>query len=360
MPKITIWGTGRVGLSAVDTLFKTQASEGAEIVLYSPHNYKKIEGDILDLEDAVAVSGRSFHWNAIATNKPEDMAGSDLVFYCAGGTPTAKEYAEGAEKGMDDRMVQGQKNISMIVNFYSCLKKYAPEAKIFVVSNPVDMMTELMRGAFAKNEVYGLGCYLDTGRYKREFVEALRKNGVDIPISDFYGMIAGSHDGNMFPLEESIFFPGMKKVSKKIMKTVKETALKNTKGRGLYITNVRKAAPKRENCNNGSHFAPGEMIADIIRAYVIGGPLRLTLNRPITEEDNVGFVGEAAQLPAVITKGDIKSLFYPYTETDKENLRISIERKNEASGNFFKEVQHTDKNGVIRRITRNGEKIQRN
>ena len=247
----------------------------------------------------------------------------------------------------------------MIVHFYPHLRKYAPEAKIFVVSNPVDMMTELMRGAFVKNEVYGLGCYLDSGRYKREFMSALKIKGVDIALSDIDALIAGSHDGNMFLLEESLFFPGMRQVSAAVLEDVKKTALEKTRGRGLYIGNVRKSAPGRENSNNGSYFAPGEMIADVVRAYVVGGPLRLTLNRPIVAEDQLDFVGESAQLPVVIRKGEIKNLSYSYTAADKDNLKKSIESKNEASRNFFKNVQHTDKRGVIRKIIQNeGNKLK--
>ena len=157
----------------------------------------------------------------------------------------------------------------------------------------------------------------------------------------------------MFPLEKSISFLGIEKVSAKILEDVKRKALAKTKGRGCYISDTRRDAPGRENCNNGSHFAPGEMIANVIKAYVTGDPLELTLNRPIVKEDKLGFVGEAAQLPSVVAKGKIKRLSYHYTITDKENLRISIENKNNASERFFDEVQHTDKRGVIRKIIQN-------
>ena len=332
--KVTIYGAGQIGITAMSNILFTQAPGVAEVIMYSPRNHKRVEGAYMDLCDASSLINHNSGWRFRATGEAKDMQGSDLVFLCAGDSPTAEEYAEGAKKGIDDRMVQAKKNISILKKFCADTRKYAPNAIVFIVSNPVDMMTEMARLELPIQEVYGLGCYLDSARFKRELYEHLAKEGWRGSYSEINAWIIGHHCGTMFPHEYSLGLSNPDGFNGDLSEVV-EKALARTRNRGLEITNVNKGATTQK-LNNGAYFAPSLMVVEIMKAFVNGETILLPLNRRIDEDDLLpDFVGYQAQLLSLIDERRVRPCHVSFTGNDVNNMRTSIKCYEESKKLFF-------------------------
>ena len=331
MEKITIYGAGRIGVTVMSNILFTDFSGNAEVIMYSPRNHKRVEGAYMDLSDAQALMEHNSGWNFVATNSTKDIKDSTVVFLCAGDSPTPEEYAEGAKNGIDDRMVQAKKNISILKQFCKDVRDYAPKALVFIVSNPVDMMTEMARIELPKHNVYGLGCYLDSARYRREIYKLLADNGWNGLYKDIQAWVLGHHCGTMFLHEKSFDcarFEGD-------LSELKAKALERTRNRGLEITLVNKSAATPQ-LNNGAYFAPALMVAQIIKAIVHKEELELPLNRTIDKEDNLdGLVGYQAQLMGLIKDGKVYPQRLEFSENDVRNLKYSIDTYEESKKLFF-------------------------
>ncbi len=327
MKKIFIYGAGQLGINAVAYLVSSQLANKAEVVLYSPHNFKRVEGAIEDLKDAKSMIGGTSRWLYRATGCVDELENADFVVFCAGKFPQPEEYAQAALKGIDDRLLKAFQNIDILNQFCEEMKALNSKAKVFVVTNPVDLMTQIAREKLPQNEVYGLGCYLDTYRFKKFFCDLLLQNGV-YAIPDWIdAWVVGHHCNTMFLHEESFHMRN----TRYVVKEMAEQAMQRTKGRGLEITRINQqaATPK---INNGSYFAPAVMIAKVLTACVTNQKLVLPLNRVITKNDNLPeFVGETAQLIAEINCGNIVAKPLPFlNSSDVEAMKLSLEGQKNA------------------------------
>jgi len=77
------------------------------------------------------------------------------------------------------------------------IAKYAPNAVVIVVSNPVDEMTALAQLAtqFPKNRVFGQAGVLDTARFTNSIAETLA-----VPVKSVKALTLGSHGDTMVPV----------------------------------------------------------------------------------------------------------------------------------------------------------------
>ncbi len=336
MKKITIYGAGQIGLAAMSNILFSKMSGQAEVIMYSPRNHKRVEGAYMDLCDANSLNGYKSDWIFKPTNDTKEMSESDIVFLCAGDSPTPEEYAACWEKGIDDRMLQAQKNISILKAFCADVKKYAPNSVVFIVSNPVDMMSEMARIELPNHQVYGMGCYLDTARFKRELYDALVNDGWDGRYEDIHqAWILGHHCGTMFLHEEGLSFKGKEKYTPEELQQVIDKALTRTRNRGLEITKVNEASATKK-LNNGAYYAPALMVVKVMKSFVNNEDLLLPLNRPIEENDGIqDLVGYQAQLMCLITKGNVEPHFVKLEGQDADNLRSSINTYEKSKQTFF-------------------------
>ncbi len=246
------------------------------------------------------------------------------MFFCVGRFPQQEEYAKAAQKGIDDRFLQAVQNTEIVNQFCVEVNELCPQAKVFVLTNPVDLMTEITRKNLPQAEVYGLGCALDTARFKRELRDLLELNGRYFRIDEIHAIIVGHHNSTMFLHRKSFLLMGNPPEDKLV-----EQALANTRARGLTITKLN-AAATTPKLNNGAYFAPAAMITDVVRAIIDDRYVTMIpLNRPIREEDNVGFdfvEGQAAKLPCTITGLKVipKDMDFSF-EIDRNDLKHSLE-----------------------------------
>ena len=96
-----------------------------------------------------------------------------------------------------DRMDLLKKNFDINKDVMNNVKKYAPNAIIIYVANPVDVMTYAAwkLSGFPHNRVFGMAGVLDTARFKA-FVAMEAK----VSVKDIQAMVLGGHGDSMVPL----------------------------------------------------------------------------------------------------------------------------------------------------------------
>ncbi len=318
MIKMALYGAGQIGTQVITKIINSNYNGEAHLTLFAPHNHSRVAGAIEDMKDSLAFVNQTTGWRFEATNDVSKLEDSEVVFFCAGKFPQQEEYAEAAKKGIDDRLLQAVQNIEIINQFCENINRLCPKAKVFIVTNPVDFMTEIARKNLPQAEVFGLGCALDSARFKRELSDAL-----NIKVDDVFAYIIGHHCGTMFLHKSSLVLRGGIQPEASVV----EEALAKTRARGLTITHINSAATTQK-LNNGAYFAPATMVAEVMRAIVENETLLLPLNRPIMPEDKVGFEaeGKAAQLLCRIEGMKITPQFLDFSlEADRKDLQHSIE-----------------------------------
>ncbi len=177
--KIAIIGLGRVGVTtAYAILLKGLATE---LVLFS-RELAKAEGEKADLEH-----GAPFypHTTIIATNRFEDLEGTDLVIFTAGS----------AQRPGQTRLDLTKSNCKILQDSIPKIVKHAPQTLILMVANPLDIMTlratELAK--LAPGRVFGSGTLLDTARFRLHLSKA-----IGVSSKSIHAYILGEHGDSSF------------------------------------------------------------------------------------------------------------------------------------------------------------------
>ncbi len=182
--KVTVVGAGFVGMTCAQRLAEQEVAE--EIILIDVLEGRP-QGIALDLNQAAAVEG--YQALVTGTNDPKDTYGSDL-FIMTAGMPR--------KPGMDrsDLLEVNGKIVNAVAAY---IKEGSPEARVIVVSNPLDTMVYLMAASlgFEKNRVVGMAGVLDSSRMAFFIAE---KNGGGI--KDTRCMVLGGHGDSMVPVPQ--------------------------------------------------------------------------------------------------------------------------------------------------------------
>ncbi len=184
MTRVTVVGAGFVGMTCAQRLAEQEVAE--EIVLIDVLEGRP-QGIALDLNQAAAVEG--YQSLVIGTNDPADTKDSALVIMTAG-MPR--------KPGMDrsDLLEINGKIVNAVADY---VKKGSPQAKVIVVSNPLDTMVYLMaeRLGFEKRRVVGMAGVLDSARMAF-FISEKMGGG----IRDVRCMVLGGHGDSMVPMPQ--------------------------------------------------------------------------------------------------------------------------------------------------------------
>src|SRR3954451_14566784 len=160
--KVTIiGGGGRVGSCAAYAL---QCGGFVSEIQILDANKDMAEGEALDLLHGSAFAGDQ----KIYAGDYSRAADSDIFLITAGLR----------RKPDESRLDLINRNVALFVQIVDSIKSAGlrKDAHIFVVSNPVDILTQLavQRGALPWQQVYGLGPMLDTSRHSSLSAEELK------------------------------------------------------------------------------------------------------------------------------------------------------------------------------------------
>lgn len=240
--KISIIGAGQTGATLAFILAK---NESADIVVVDrPQSESTVKGKALDIQE----SGPIFNFNVEikGTADYSETKDSDIVVITAG-------IARKPGMSRDDLI---QTNEEIVHYSSQQIAKYAPNAIIIVLTNPVDAMTysALVASGFPKHRVLGQSGVLDSARYKTFIAQEL-----GISVEDVQGLVLGGHGDTMVPLVNSTQVNGIP-LNELLDQQVIDQIIDRTRKGGAEIVQL---------LGNGSaYYAPAAAIYEMIDAIL--------------------------------------------------------------------------------------------
>jgi len=181
--KITLIGGGQIGGNLA--LLCAQKELGDVVIYDIPQAEGMIKGKALDISQLTPLDG--YDSNIIGSSNPKDMKNSDVIIITAG-IPR--------KPGMNREDLL-EINIKIITDVANNVKKYAPNAFVIVLSNPIDAIVYSFYkvSGFSKNKVVGMAGVLDSTRFKTFLAMETGYSKQDIQC-----MVLGGHGDTMVPI----------------------------------------------------------------------------------------------------------------------------------------------------------------
>lgn len=188
--KIGLVGAGNIGGALA---FLCCLKELGNVVLYDVVDGLP-QGKALDILHGCAIFNVGVSLSG--TNDYRDLEGSDVVIVTAG-------IARKPGMSRDDLL---QINSGIMKTVAQNIKRYAPQAFVIVVSNPLDAMVTLCQqeSGLAPNMVVGMAGVLDTGRYRALLAQAL-----NISPAQIKAIVLGGHGDDMVPVRSQTTVNGV-------------------------------------------------------------------------------------------------------------------------------------------------------
>jgi len=181
IPKVSVVGAGFVGTMTAQRIVEHDLAHVVlvDIVEGMP------QGKALDIAQSAGIEG--FDVKITGTNDFSEIRGSRIVVVTAG-------FAR--LPGMS-REELAAKNGKIIQSVTERVKTYAPECILLMVTNPVDVMTQLAWkvSGFPAHRVVGMGGVLDSARYQLFLAEEL-----GVAPREIEALVLGGHGDSMVPV----------------------------------------------------------------------------------------------------------------------------------------------------------------
>ncbi len=239
--KVTVVGAGNVGATCANVLAHNEVAN--EIVLL---DIKEgfAEGKALDIWETSPIN--LYDSRTIgSTNDYSKTAGSEVVVITSG-LPRKPGMSR------DDLIAT---NAGIVKQVTENVVKHSPDAKIVIVSNPLDVMTycSYLTAKIDPNRVFGMAGVLDTARY-RSFL-AMELN---VSPKDIQAVLMGGHGDTMVPLPRYTTVGGIP-VTELIDDEKLNEIIERTKFGGGEIVKL---------LGTSAWYAPGAAAAQMVEAIV--------------------------------------------------------------------------------------------
>jgi len=241
--KVTIiGGGGRVGSNAA---FAIQCLGLASEIQILDANTDLADGEALDLMHGAATLSDTRIYSG-----DYDRAKDTDIFVITAGL---------RRKPDESRLDLINRNVSLFRQIMASVKAagYKPDAQVFVVSNPVDILTLLATEFFdlPAGHVYGLGTMLDTSRFRSLIAEHLSVSALQVK-----ALILGEHGDSMLPVWSSATIAGLPANGfKGLDPNTQRKLFERAKGSGAEV--IRR--------KGGAGWAVGATIAEIVNAVIL-------------------------------------------------------------------------------------------
>jgi malate dehydrogenase len=218
-PKIAIVGAGgNVGAAVAQWAVQKELGDLVLIDIKAT----SAEGRALDLTQCGPWEGfnsTSFR----ATDKPEEMADADVVVMTAG---VPRKPGQSREELINT-------NAGIVRDICGNVKKYAPNAILIVVSNPLDAMVFVAKQVtgFPRERVIGSAGVLDSARFRTYLAMA-----AGVSVEDVQAIVLGAHtDKDMVPITSTAMI-GNVPVGKLLSEEKLKEVVESTKKGGATLT----------------------------------------------------------------------------------------------------------------------------
>jgi L-lactate dehydrogenase len=241
--KVTIiGGGGRVGSCAA---FALQCGGLVAEIQILDANQEMAEGEALDLLHGSAFAGDQKIYAGDYTR----AADSDLFLITAGLRRKADE----------SRLDLINRNVALFTQILESIKSAGlrKDAHVFVVSNPVDILTRLavQRLGLPWQQVYGLGTMLDTSRFSSFIAEELKLAPTQVK-----ALVLGEHGDSMLPIWSSATVNGLPLAGlAECTPGFQNAVFERTRGSGAEVIKKK----------GGAGWAVGIAIRDVLHAVLL-------------------------------------------------------------------------------------------
>ncbi len=239
--KVTVVGAGNVGATCADVLATREVAN--EVVLLDiKEGYA--EGKALDIWQTAPIN--LYDTRTVgSTNDYSKTADSDVVVITSG-LPRKPGMSR------DDLIAT---NAGIVKSVTENVVKYSPNAKIIVVSNPLDVMTycAYLNAKVDSSKVFGMAGILDTARYR-----AFLATELNVSPKDIQAVLMGGHGDTMVPLPRYTTVGGIP-VTELIAEDKLNAIVERTKKGGGEIVNL---------LGTSAWYAPGAAAAQMVEAIV--------------------------------------------------------------------------------------------
>ncbi len=272
LPHVSIIGAGQVGATTAHLL----ALKGVANVTLIDVVEGLAQGKALDMTQSAPIDG--FPGFVRGTTDYDAMAGSRLVILTAG-LPRRPGMSR------EDLLAA---NANIVGPIAERIAAVAPEARIIVVTNPLDIMVALalQRSGFSRQRVMGMAGVLDSARLRAFVAERLK-----VSPSDVQAMVLGSHGDLMVPVKGAVTIKG-EPLTKRLRDEEIDQLFQRTRNAGAEIVKFLK--------HGSAFYAPASGIAEMAAAIL--GDTHTTLPVCAALEGEYGLrdvcIGVPAQLGA--------------------------------------------------------------
>lgn len=292
-----IGGGGRVGS---DAAFVLQLGGIVREIALVDMNQDMAAGEALDLRHGAALTASQ----TFTSGGYEVVDGSDCVVITAGLR----------RKPDESRLELITRNVGLFRQILDSLKgtKLAPGATILVVSNPVDILTQLaaQSGIVPTSQVLGLGTVLDTCRFR-----SLLADHYQVGAKDVHALILGEHGDSMVPIWSSATVNG---VSIKSLPGYTEEGAK-----GVFDF-TKKSGAEVIRLKGGAGRAVGVSIGEVVHALALDSGAILPVSS--MQSGTLGISDVCLSLPTRVGRNGVVSVLEPVvTDEEREGLHKSAQ-----------------------------------
>ena len=276
--KVTIiGGGGRVGSCGA---FALQCAGLVTEIQILDANNDLAEGEALDLLHGNAFAGEQ----KIYAGDYARAADSDLFLITAGLR----------RKPDESRLDLINRNVALFVQILDSIKAAGlrKESHVFVVSNPVDILTHLavQRLGLSWQQVYGLGTMLDTSRFSSLIADELK-----LAPSQVKALVLGEHGDSMVPIWSSATVNGLSLGGlPECTPGFQNAIFERTKGSGAEVI-------KRKG---GAGWAVAIAIREVVHAVLLNKRVLLPVSSLVQKVYGIGDI--CLSVPSVVGRHGIE------------------------------------------------------
>lgn len=298
--KVTIIGAGMVGST---TAYGLIASDITEEIAIIDTNKKLAKAQVMDLQHSIPFWG----YTEIKEGVYRDIRDSKVVIITCGS----------AQKEGETRLDLLSNNAKIIKEIMPKIFKENPNVVVIMVTNPVDILTNIAIKMFPKkkNQIFGSGTILDTARFRFLLGKKMKVNPKSV-----HAYIVGEHGDSELPLWSTA--------------TVGNTPLDNfqkikQREKDKIFIQAKNAAYAIISGKQSTYHAIAAGLVKLSKAILYDKKTVYTVSHPL--DGRFGIKNVSLSLPAVIgAKGVIREVDVQLSALEKKLLRNSAKQLREA------------------------------
>ncbi len=299
--KIALIGAGQIGGTLAHL---AGIRELGEVVLFDVVDGVP-QGKALDLSQSAPVEGYAPKFKG--ANEYADIKDADVVIVTAG-VPRKPGMSR------DDLI---EINLKVMEQVGAGLRKYAPEAFVICVTNPLDAMVWALQktSGLPRNKVVGMAGVLDSARFRYFLSEEF-----DVSPQDIHTMVLGGHGDTMVPLIRYSSVAGIPLADLVKMRWITQKRLdeivQRTRDGGAEIVGLLKTG--------SAFYAPAAAALDMAESYLKDKKRVVPAAAYLNGE--YGVKGIYAGVPVIISsKGVERVIELDLTSAEKDALMHSVQ-----------------------------------